>query len=319
MSEKTGQTQNGQIERNANEQNETKKASESFSQFLNVIKRLMDEDGCPWDKVQTPLSMRQDLIEETFEAVDAINADDALHAKEELGDVLLNVLMIASLYEKRGQFSVSGCIDEVAQKIVRRHPHVFPQSEGAVCMNETPDSPDEVLSQWDRIKRNVEHRAEGKTILDDVPKGFPPLLKAYKLQKKAAKKGFDWDAPEPALEKIIEELAEVKEAHSHFEKIQDAEKQAGRTEKPFEISSSAALNEAQAALESEVGDVLFATVNYARHLGVNPEMALSRANEKFYRRFSYVEQKMRENNIPMDNAHLPEKDAFWNEAKSNEH
>ena len=297
------------------DQNETKKASEAFSNFFTVIKRLTEDDGCPWDKVQTPLSMRQSLVEETFEAIDAIHSNDSNHAKEELGDVLLNVLMIAYMYEKNGCFTVSDCINEVAEKIVRRHPHVFPQSEGAACMDKAPESPDEVLNQWDKIKRDVENRGEEKTILDEVPKGFPPLLKAYKMQKKAAKKGFDWKSCEPVLEKIMEELAEIKEARLNLEKIQNAEKKGGRTEKAFEVSSSAALNKAQIDLEGEVGDVLFAIVNYARHLGVNPENALIRTNEKFYRRFSFVEQKMRDNNIPMDNAHLSEQNAFWDEAK----
>ena len=292
----------------------TKATSDAFSYFFKTIQTLRAAGGCPWDREQTPLSMRRDLIEETFEAVDAISQNDAAHAKEELGDVFLNAAMISYMYEQQGSFKVAEVLTELADKLIRRHPHVFPQSEGKTEAKGEVKSSDEVLNQWDRIKQNVEGR-KGDSILDEVPEGFPPILRAYKLQKKAAKKGFDWDTPELVEEKIDEEFAEVKEAKAERNKAAEAE--GGTKTEPFTVSSNASLDNAQLHLEEEIGDLLFAVINYARKLGVDPDTALTRTNQKFYRRFTYVEKKMTENHIPMDHDHLKEADSFWNEAKSN--
>ena len=299
----------------------TKATTDAFTYFFKTIQTLRAAGGCPWDREQTPLSMRRDLIEETFEAVDAISQNDAEHAKEELGDVFLNASMISYMYEQEGSFKVAEVLTELADKLIRRHPHVFPQSEGKSEAKGAVKSSDEVLNQWDRIKQNVEGR-KGDSILDEVPEGFPPILRAYKLQKKAAKKGFDWDTPELVEEKIEEEFAEVKEAKIERNKAAEAEGDTGASAggttshtEPFTVSSNATLDAAQLHLEEEIGDLLFAVVNYARKLGVDPETALTRTNQKFYRRFTYVEKKMAENNIPMDHAHLKEADEFWNEAK----
>lgn len=293
---------------------ETQKAAAAFTGFLGVIKKLREPDGCPWDKEQTPLSMRRDLIEETFEAVDAITARDAAHAKEELGDIFLNTVMIAYMYEQNGDFTIAGCINELAQKLVRRHPHVFPQSEGKVCAAETVRTSEQVLNQWERIKETVEGRRTERSVLDEVPKGFPPLLRAYKLQKKAAKRGFDWSGIQPVYEKITEELSEAEEARRALTAVKRTEK-AGAEDEPFTKAAPQEVNDAQLHLEEEIGDILFAVVNYARKLGVDPESALNRTNSKFYRRFSFVEAKMKEAGIPMDSAHLKEEDEFWDEAK----
>ena len=193
---------------------EESKTAAAFERFLNVIKCLRAKDGCPWDIKQTPLSMRTDLAEETFEAIDAISQEDVSHAKEELGDVLLNTLLISYMYEQNHDFTIEDAINEVAQKIIRRHPHVFHASEGSVCADGNVKNAQEVLVQWDKIKETVEGRGGSKSILDEVPKGFPPLLKAYKMQKKAAKKGFDWNELPPVKAKILEELAEVEQAGS---------------------------------------------------------------------------------------------------------
>ena len=301
----------------------TKATTDAFSYFFKTIQTLRAKGGCPWDREQTPLSMRRDLIEETFEAVDAISQNDAEHAKEELGDVFLNASMISYMYEQEGSFKVAEVLTELADKLIRRHPHVFPQSEGASEANGQVKTGEEVLNQWDRIKQNVEGR-KGNSILDEVPEGFPPILRAYKLQKKAAKKGFDWDTPELVEEKIEEEFAEVKEAKIERNKTAGTKGGTGASAgapthtEPFTVSSNEALDTAQLHLEEEIGDLLFAVINYARKLGVDPETALTRTNQKFYRRFTYVEKKMAENNIPMDHAHLKEADGFWNEAKSKE-
>lgn len=285
-------------------------AEKAFNRLYNVVKILRCPKGCPWDKEQTPLSMRRDLIEEVFEAIDAITQEDSFHAKEELGDVMLNATMISYMYEQKGDFSVAEVLNELAEKLIRRHPHVFPESEGSVCANTPVKNGEQVLNQWDRIKENLEGR-KTECILDEVPQGFPPLLKAYKMQKKAAKKGFDWDNVEDVKAKITEELAEVEEARlkvNELLKNQDAH--------VFEMKSSKEADEAQKELEGEIGDLLFAVVNYARHLGVDPETALNATNTKFHKRFSYVQKKMEENEIPMIQENLSKMDEFWNEAKT---
>jgi tetrapyrrole methylase family protein/MazG family protein len=285
-------------------------AQEEFQRFFDTIKALRAPNGCPWDKEQTPLSMRNDLIEEAFEALDAISEQNPEHAKEELGDVILNATMISYMYEQENHFTVADVYKELTDKLIRRHPHVFPESEGQSCVEQKTSTPEEVLQQWDRIKSNLENR-KSSSILDEVPKGFPPLLKAYKMQKKAAKKGFDWKDLKPVKDKIFEELNEVEQAYENLQQF----KQEPSNAKPFTVNSSETTNELQLHLEEEIGDLLFSVVNYARHLNVDPSVALNRTNQKFYKRFSYVEQEMTKANIPMDYEHLKEQDNFWNQAK----
>ena len=285
-------------------------AQEEFQRFFDTIKALRAPNGCPWDKEQTPLSMRNDLIEEAFEALDAISEQNPEHAKEELGDVILNATMISYMYEQENHFAVADVYKELTDKLIRRHPHVFPESEGQSCVEQKTSTPEEVLQQWDRIKSNLENR-KSSSILDEVPNGFPPLLKAYKMQKKAAKKGFDWKDLKPVKDKIFEELNEVEQAYENLQQF----KQEPSNAKPFTVNSSETANELQLHLEEEIGDLLFSVVNYARHLNVDPSVALNKTNQKFYKRFSYVEQEMTKANIPMDYEHLKEQDNFWNQAK----
>ena len=285
-------------------------AQEEFQRFFDTIKALRAPNGCPWDKEQTPLSMRNDLIEEAFEVLDAISEQNPEHAKEELGDVILNATMISYMYEQENHFTVADVYKELTDKLIRRHPHVFPESEGQSCVEQKTSTPEEVLQQWDRIKSNLENR-KSSSILDEVPNGFPPLLKAYKMQKKAAKKGFDWKDLKPVKDKIFEELNEVEQAYENLQQF----KQEPSNAKPFTVNSSETANELQLHLEEEIGDLLFSVVNYARHLNVDPSVALNRTNQKFYKRFSYVEQEMTKANIPMDYEHLKKQDNFWNQAK----
>lgn len=277
------------------------KAAAAFCRLYELIRILRAPGGCPWDREQTPQTMRRDLVEEVFEAVDAISSDDAPHAKEELGDVFLNTTMISYMYSQMAERGQSGwtldqALDELVEKLIRRHPHVFEQSEGKAVADKPVNNSQEVLAQWDKIKEKVEGR-EQKSILDEVPKGFPPLLRAYKMQKKAAKKGFDWPSLEPTRAKILEELKEVDEAAAQVQ--QNASEQN------------------RAHLEEEVGDLFFAAVNYARKLGVDPELAMNAANKKFYKRFSHVEQKCAERGVEMVQENLDKMDAFWDEAKKN--
>jgi tetrapyrrole methylase family protein/MazG family protein len=281
------------------------KTRDAFERFFSTIQRLRGEGGCPWDIDQTPLSMRGDLIEEVFEAVDAISDGDAAHAKEELGDVLLNTLMISYMYEQAGNFAVAEVFDAVTEKLIRRHPHVFSESEGKAFLRSASLNPDEVLTQWEAIKVGVEHR-RSDSILDEVPEGFPPLLKAYKLQKKAAKKGFDWKAAADVYSKVQEEISEVVEASAKLESA---------TAKPFTTSATTDQNEAQLHLEEEIGDAFFALVNWSRHLHCDPSTALSRANEKFSRRFRYVEKLAEADGREMKSLTLEELDRLWEQAK----
>lgn len=286
----------------------TENAVKEFRRFLETIHTLRSPNGCPWDREQTPLSMRKPLIEETFEAVDAITQEDVAHAKEELGDVLLNTAMISYMYEQDGAFTIADSIRELTDKLIRRHPHVWPQSQGASQADGKAETSSEVLSQWERIKQNVESR-KSDSILDEVPQGFPPLLRAAKLQKKAAKKGFEWNNISEALQKVQEELAEVQAARLELEN------KCGQ-ESPFLKDSSENINSVQLHVEEEIGDLLFAVVNYSRMLGVDPETALNRTNQKFYRRFTYVERQMEQNKIPQDKNHLKEAEHLWTEAKT---
>lgn len=272
----------------------TENAVKAFRKFLETIQTLRAPGGCPWDREQTPLSMRPPLVEECFEAVDAITSQDSNHAKEELGDVLLNTLMISYMYEQNEDFSVADVLNEVSEKLVRRHPHVWPESQGASEEKEKAVTSGQVLNQWDRIKQNVEGR-KASSILDEVPEGFPPMLKAFKFQKKAGKKGFEWTDSKAALEKVNEELKELLEAQK------EAEGQKGNLH-----------------VEEEAGDLLFAVINYIRMLGIDPQVALSRTNNKFYKRFTYVEEKMEENKIPMDKNHLDQAISLWKEAKESD-
>ena len=301
------------------------KTAEAYKRLYETIRTLRAPGGCPWDREQTPLTMRRDLIEETFEAVDAVSTGDAEHAKEELGDVILNASMIAYMYEQQNDFSVAEALNELTDKLIRRHPHVFPQSEGMSEVTEKVTTGEQVLNQWDRIKENVEGRKSVKTILDEVPEGFPPLLRAYKMQKKAAKKGFDWQSIENVKAKVYEELEEVREASQRLQDAKSADDASGsqaaagtHTASPPQSAPPARMSQAERAalhLEEEFGDLLFAVVNYMRHSGVDPETAMDRANRKFYRRFAYVEERMTKAGIPMDGDHLQDEDAFWNDAK----
>lgn len=295
-----------------------KDTAQAFDFFYSVIQRLRAPDGCPWDREQTPLSLRNTLIEESFEVVDAITQQDAEHAKEELGDLLLNGLLISYIYQQQGDFTVADVMQEVAKKLIRRHPHVFPESEGRSQLQEGIATGEQVISQWDAIKEKVEGRRE-QSILDEVPAGFPPLLKALKYQKKAAKKAFDWEGPEQVLAKVEEELEEVKNAAAAREQILAVSKPAnGRGDSKFDpltTHSTPQLDAAQLHLEEEMGDLLFAVTNLCRHYQVDPNAALSATNAKFYRRFLHVEQSMERQGIPMTKEHFQQMDQLWEEAK----
>lgn len=252
----------------------------AFNRLSEIMEMLRSESGCPWDKEQTPQTLRSTFIEETFEAIDAISENEADHVKEELGDVFFNLVFISRCFEESGCFGSEDSLNEVCEKLIRRHPHVFGTVDGILSSND-------VHNQWEKIKETVEGR-KSESVLDSVPKSFPPLLKAYKLLKKASKSGFDWRKSDEFYSKVFEEIDEVKEAES---------------EKNIDH------------LEEEMGDLILAVVNLSRNLGVDPNVALEKANVKFSSRYKFVEKRMKESNLEMNAENDADMLGFWKEAK----
>ncbi|MDR0448294.1 MAG: nucleoside triphosphate pyrophosphohydrolase [Treponema sp.] len=267
---------------------------ETFNRLYGIVKKLRGEGGCPWDREQSPISLRGDLVEECYECIEAIDEQNPVHIKEELGDLFLLVTMISYIHQQEGQFSVSEVLKDISEKLIRRHPHVF----GGIRTDNKKGTINsaKVLDNWARIKVEQEGRKPKDSVLDEVSRALPPLDRAWKLQKKAAKKGFDWPNYSGALEKLKEELAEVEAAAPEC-----FSKQSGGQ---------------SVQLEEELGDLLFSAVNLCRFFNVVPSLALQRTNVKFTARFAHVEKKMKECGAVMETANLELMDRFWNEAKA---
>ena len=249
---------------------------EAYADFVAIVKQLRRD--CPWDREQTHDSVKHLLIEEAYETVEAIDEQDWDELKKELGDLLLHVIFHSVIAEQGGRFTLKDVIEAETEKLVRRHPHVF----GDV----TVDGVDEVLANWEQIKMKEEQK---KSALEGVPGRLPALLRAFRMQEKAAGVGFDFPDRDGAWEKVEEEIREYRTL---------AESGAAAQEK-----------------EAEFGDVLFSLVNYARFTGVNPENALRRTNEKFGRRFRHIERRLAEQGQSMADVDLAEMDRYWDEAK----
>lgn len=248
------------------------------SRLQEIVSRLRAPDGCPWDREQTHSSLRSALVEECYEVVEAINRSDDPNLQEELGDILLHVVMHSHMANEREAFTFEQVVETVCEKLIRRHPHVFGDTDAA-------DS-QEVLKQWEQIKR-AEKGGEA-SVLAGLPAALPALMRAQNAQKKAARVGFDWDSAAPVFEKIEEELAEVREA--------------------------IALGDPR-AVEEEIGDLLFSAVNLARKLKVDSETALTAATSKFIARFQAVEAALAENNQKIEEASPEEMNRLWDEHK----
>ncbi|WP_425059718.1 hypothetical protein SCACP_03210 [Sporomusa carbonis] len=257
----------------------------SFDPVVDVMARLRSPGGCIWDIEQTHLSLRRYIIEEVYEVLEAIELADGAKLCEELGDLLLQIVFHARIAEESGVFTMQEVIDTVTEKMVRRHPHVF----GDITVRNAA----EVIMNWDQIKKR-EKAGERTGALDGIPIGLPSLMTAYKLQAKAAKVGFDWQDIGPVWDKVAEELAELKAAAA----------------KPGAENGR--------ETESELGDVLFAVVNLARFMGIDPETALNTTNNKFKRRFNYIETKLKEQGRTWGEMDLAGLDALWDEAKAGE-
>ncbi|MFA5803437.1 MAG: nucleoside triphosphate pyrophosphohydrolase [Melioribacteraceae bacterium] len=247
---------------------------EKFENLWAIMKRLRQE--CPWDKEQTHDSIKAATLEETYEMIEAIDLKDFNELKAELGDLLLHIVFHSAIAEENKNFSINDVIDSITDKLIRRHPHIFSDTK----VKDTK----EILKNWEEIKLS-----EGRdSVLEGVPKNLPSLARAYRLQEKASKVGFDWEKKEDVWKKVIEEIEEMHEMEK-----------AGN----------------QDEFEKEMGDVFFALTNYARFLGVNPENALRLTNEKFIVRFSYVEKKIKESGKTVSESTLSEMDKFWEESK----
>lgn len=254
------------------------RAKADIGPLVEVMAALRAPNGCPWDREQTFASIRANLIEEAYEYIEAVDQQDAAHMEEELGDVLMQVVFHAQMAQEEGLFDLQGVIDKITEKLIRRHPHVFGTTQVA-------DS-QEVLVNWEAIKQ--EEKQERHSVLDGVAQGLPALLRAYKVQGKAAKVGFDWQAKEPVWAKVEEEAQELRQA----------------------------LEQGGPEAEGELGDLFFALVNYARHCHIEPETALNGTVDRFCRRFKHVEERVQASGRPWSSYSLADLDLFWEEAKA---
>lgn len=260
----------------------TFKEKYTYEDLLEIMRILRCPEGCVWDREQDHKSIRRSFIEETYEAVEAIDNDDPVLLQEELGDVLLQVVFHAQIEAEAGRFTMDDVADGICKKMIYRHPHVF----GSVEVKNS----DEVLTNWDALKQKEKHQKSTTETLESVARSLPGLIRAEKVQHKAAKVGFDWDEVSGALDKVREETAEIARA----------------------IDGDGDPSE-------ELGDLLFAVVNVARFLKTDPEDAINRTTDKFIRRFAQVEQAAKDASRSLSEMSLAEMDALWDAAKQKEH
>ncbi len=262
---------------------ETKK---NLNDLKDIIAHLRDpQNGCPWDKVQTHSTLKKNLVEETYEVIDALDLNDPFKIKDELGDLLLQIMLHTQIESEKNNFSIDDVIDNLSQKMIRRHPHIFPSKD----FNVTAKTSEDVDRIWAKVKEKEKRDTKTETVhlLDQIPSSFPPFLKAYKLGKKASQVGFDWETEDDALKKIDEELLEVKE---------EAKKGKDRIE----------------FLAGELGDLLFVTIQYIRKLELDPNTVLEKTCKKFKNRFNIMEELATKG---IENYSPKELDDFYNIAK----
>lgn len=256
------------------------KQSYGFNDLINIMQLLRSKDGCPWDKEQTHQSIKKNFIEETYEVIEAINKNDIDLLKEELGDVLLQVVFHSQIEYEQGNFNVNDVCDGICKKLIQRHPHIFG--------NEKASDTHTVLKNWDEIKRISKGQKNSSESMISVPKELPALMRSTKVQQKASKAGFDWDSVDGAFDKLIEEINELKSAINKKDE-----------DNCFE----------------ELGDVLFSTVNVSRFLDCDAEEALSVSCNKFIERFTNVEKLAKKRNIDIEKSSIDILDKLWDEAK----
>jgi len=252
-----------------------------FNDLLEIMARLRAENGCPWDREQTHESLRIYLIEETYEVLEALDSGDMGKFCNELGDLLLQIVFHAQIARENGTFDISDVTTEICRKLISRHTHIFGDA--------TADTADQVVENWEDIKKKEKNLKSQTSVLKDIPSNLPALMRSYKVQQKAALVGFDWDNIEDVFRKIDEEIEELRDVYKskNVERITD-----------------------------ELGDALFALVNLARFLKVQPELALTGTINKFIRRFEYIEEQSRKEGRKLEEMSLEEMDRLWNEAKT---
>lgn len=268
-------------------------AEEVITKLLQVMARLRDPQiGCPWDLEQSYATIAPSTLEEAYEVVDAIEREDFPHLQEELGDLLFQVVFYAQLGTEEKRFTFADIANSLVDKLITRHPHVFPDGtlESRVDSQRLSNQ-SQVIAQWETIKQQERERKGEAATLDGVPGNLPALLRAYKLQKRAARVGFDWPDVDDVIAKIDEELVELKAALAD--------------------------NDGD-GIEEELGDLLFSVVNVSRHLKIDPEQTLRRVNNKFEARFRYLENRLQEQGTSVDDATLTQMDSLWEEAKQAE-
>jgi tetrapyrrole methylase family protein/MazG family protein len=246
-----------------------------FKTLVAIIARLRGPDGCPWDRQQTHASLRANLLSECYEVLAAIDSGGAAELHEELGDLLLQIVLHAQIAKDEGDFEIGDVIESIAEKLVRRHPHIFGSGQAKDA--------EEVMHNWEALKR--EERPEGASMLEGVPRDMPALAYAYEISRRAVRVGFEWENIEGVIDKLVEEVKEVKEAGSREEK------------------------------EREFGDLLFTLVNFARWQGIDSESALREANRKFFKRFAYMEELCRKHGRDLPSLSFREWNDLWEEAK----
>ena len=257
-------------------------AGEAFQRLVDIMRRLRSPDGCPWDREQSIQSLRGFVLEETYEVLDAIDRDDHDTLRGEIGDLLFEGVFLAQIEADEGRFTVVDSLNAICEKLVRRHPHVFGTTAGV-------DTPNKVLQQWEHIKaREQKDAGDKRALLSGVPKAMPSLLRAHEIGTRAAAVGFEWERTADVVDKIEEEIRELR---------------------------SAVEREGMARAEEEMGDLLFAIANLARKLGIEPESALRQANDKFSARFEKLEQRFEEQGRSVHDATLEEMEGVWREIK----
>ncbi len=260
-----------------NNSNQSENVLEEIGKVINIMARLREPDGCPWDRVQTHESLLKNLLEEAHEYMYAVQTNDVPAMREELGDLLLQVIFHAQVAEEAGTFNLQDSVRELKDKLIRRHPHVF----GDV----NADNPEEALDSWNNAKKKENHGSVG---FESIPRSMPALMRARKVQDKAGRVGFEWPTIDGALDKLDEEIQELRQAIMEGDPAHSNE---------------------------ELGDVLFVLANIGRYIGHCPELALTSTIDKFLSRFAHIEARLAENGMTPEEATLEQMDAYWEEAK----
>ncbi len=267
---------------------------EKFDKLVEIVNILRGPNGCEWDKTLTLKTVKTYLLEEAYELYDAIIKEDHNEIKEELGDLLLEIVLIAQMEKELGNFNIENSIDKINEKMLRRHPHVF----GDIKTKDV----NEILINWEKIKGNEKKKAK-KSYLDGIPNSLPSMMKAFKIQERVARVGFEWKNINGIIDKLEEEFAELQNELSMI----------GEDNFKQNIVRDEQLRQ---RIEDEIGDVFFVMINLSRRLSLDPEEILSKTVDKFKRRFSYIEDKLKEANKSLQESNLEEMDKYWNESKA---